>query len=140
MKMLLISILILLTLRAFAPEAKRMLIEKAERIDPYKAITEGISWVESRHNSMIINYKEMAYGRWQIRQVRLDDYFRRTGIRYSLDEMLDDRKAQIVFRYYARLIGWREPEQIARKWNGGMENGMRYKQTLSYWNLVKAAI
>jgi len=120
-----------------APEFRTLYIESAKRIDPYKKITDAIGWVESRHNTLAINPKEMAIGYFQIREVRLKDYYRRTGIYYTLSDMLDYDKAARVFRYYAELEGWRNPERIARCWNGGVENGMRYKQTLGYWKLVK---
>ena len=136
-QLFLILLFIMLCRLLLAPEARTFFIEKAKAIDPYKWITEAISWVESRHNDTIVNWHELAYGRYQIRKVRIDDYFNRTGIRYALNDMLDSAKAEKVFIFYARLSGWRNPEQIARKWNGGEERGMRYRQTKQYWQRVK---
>jgi citrate lyase beta subunit len=138
MKAILLTVIFLLIFRAvLAPEARMLWAEAAKKIDPYKRIMNAISFVESRHQDSVINWHELAYGRYQIRQVRLDDYYQRTGMRYELIDMLDSAKAAKVARYYAVMEGWRNPERVARCWNGGVENGMRYRQTLKYWNLVK---
>jgi hypothetical protein len=137
-QLILITIFLLLCKILLAPESRAVFIMQAKAINPYKRITEAIAWVETRNRSNMINFTELAYGKYQVRQVRLDDYHRRTGIRYTLTDMLDERKALKVFNYYANIIGWRDPERIARCWNGGMENGMRYRQTAEYWKLVKS--
>ena len=85
--------------------------------------------IESRNNPKAINKSEQAYGIVQVRQIRLDDYFQRTGIRYTLTEMLDTVKAKEVFMYYANIL--MDPETISRRWNGSGE------MTTTYWNLVK---
>ena len=141
MKAILLTVIFLLIFRAvLAPEFRAVYIDMAKKIDPYKRIMNAISFVESRHQDSVINSRELAYGRYQIRQVRLDDYFKRTQVRYELTDMLDSVKAAKVCRYYAVLEGWRNPERISRFWNGGKPNGMKYRQTLKYWNLVKAKL
>jgi len=141
MKAILLTVIFLLIFRAvLAPEARMLWAEAARKIDPYKRIMNAISFVESRHQDSVINWRELAYGRYQIRQVRLDDYLLRTGIRYELADMLDSAKAAKVFNYYAHQIGYRNPEKISREWNGGSPNGMKLNQTLKYWQMVKAVL
>ena len=101
----------------FAPEHRSALIEYGKKIDPYKRVIEAISWVESRRNDNSINWTEFAYGRYQIRQIRLTDYFQRTGIRYTLTDMLDSAKAERVIRYYAASFGPYNTDGFILDWN-----------------------
>ena len=101
----------------FAPEHRAALVEYGKKIDPYKRVIESIAWVESRRNDNSINWTEFAYGRYQIRQIRLTDYFQRTGIRYTLTDMLDSAKAGNVIRYYASSFGPYNTEGFILDWN-----------------------
>ena len=109
----------------FAPEHRSALIEYGKKIDPYKRVIEAISWVESRRNDNSINWTEFAYGRYQIRQIRLTDYFQRTGIRYTLTDMLDSAKAGNVIRYYASSFGPYNTEGFILDWNCGSREYLR---------------
>lgn len=82
-------------------------------------------------DTLAVNKIEQAYGYFQIRQVRLDDYYERTGIKYTLGDMLNYQKAERVFLHYAIEIGYRDPGKIARDWNGSGP------KTWEYWKKVK---
>jgi Na+-transporting NADH:ubiquinone oxidoreductase subunit NqrC len=113
----LITIFLLLCRVLAAPEFRTMLIEEAKKYDPYKRILSAISFVESRHNDNAINWGELSYGRYQIRSIRLQDYFERSGIRFNLVDMLDSVKSERVIRYYATRIGFRNEDEIILSWN-----------------------
>jgi len=135
MKLILTLLLLFLSLKSPTVQCGSYLrcdlsITESSRIDPYEAIWTAICEVESNTTS-VINTKEQAYGIAQIRQIRLDDYYNRTGIRYSLVDMLDSIKSREVFYYYANKN--KDTEQIVRRWNGDPNS----KQTLKYFNKVK---
>ena len=140
MKQLLLICLLLMLFRVLmAPEAPRLLIERAERLDPYKRIVTAIGWVESRHDTLAYNAFEEATGYFQIRPVRLRDYNRQSGDSLKMKDMFNYPLAVKVFMFYARQIGWRDPERISREWNAG-PNGMKFRQTKEYWNKIKAIL
>jgi hypothetical protein len=122
--------LVFFSLLCLAPIDNALILPVGERINPYKRLLWAVGMVESLNKDSALNPKEMAFGRYQIRQIRLDDYYLRTGIRYKLQEMYDSVKAEKVFLYYCNSPY--EFEKIARCWNGGT-NGMRYKQTYQYY-------
>jgi hypothetical protein len=128
---LLIIAFLMLAKILFAPGYTTLYIEKAKAIDPYKKIIYAIGKVETNLDTLKINWNEYAFGYFQIRQVRLNDYYKRTGIRYTLWEMRDYHKAEKVFLYYANEIGPNDMETIARKWNGSGP------KTKDYWKKVK---
>lgn len=141
MKFMALTILILtIFCRLQAPEFHQVLITKEIGIRPYERIWNAVIAVESNGNPLAIgdkHLKEHSYGIVQIRQSRLDDYFKQTGIRYTTYDMFDPAKAKSIFLHYATKIGYKDPERIARCWNGGSENGMKYKATAQYWKLVQ---
>ena len=99
-------------------------------IELYSDLISAVYYVESRCDSMAYNPKENAVGGLQIRQIRLDDYNKRTSKNYSLQEMYEFTKAKEVFLYYARK--YEDPETIAKKWNGSGP------MTAIYWKKVKS--
>jgi len=105
----------------------------------YDTIFEASAYVESRGNPNAVNRVERAYGIVQIRQIRLDDYFQRTGIRYYLTQMWDPVKAKEVFMYYAKQYPPDNSERICREWNGGPK-GMKYNSTKKYYEKVNNQI
>ncbi len=132
------SIIILfcfLTLKLTAPPDVKIYIAKAEVIQPYEAIWKATCKIESNNDPFAIGDKYLkshSYGIVQIRQSRLDDFYKETGIKYSLTDMFDTVKSKQVFMYYCQG----DNETIARTWNAGPE-GMSKKSTLKYWNKIK---
>ena len=87
--------------------------------------------VETMGNTMAYNEFENAVGIFQIRQVRIDDYNRRTGSNFSLAEMYDPALSEKVFLYFASLYRPHELERIAKAWNGSGP------MTELYWKRIK---
>jgi hypothetical protein len=118
-----------------APPNKELCIVTGEVIRPYEAIWQAVCYVESGGERFAIGDKHLkthSYGIVQIRQSRLDDFYNKTGIRYSLTDMYDTLKSKQVFIYYCQG----DYETIARTWNGG-EKGMNKKSTVKYWQKVQ---
>ena len=115
-----------MSLKLLAPEANSIIIDRDSGINPYDRLLYAIGMVESNNNDRALNCLEMAYGRYQIRQVRLNDYYKQTGIRYNLTDMYDQTKAKEVFMWYAYRIGEDNPELIIRKWNGSGSKTYEY--------------
>jgi len=111
-------------------------------INPYEAQWNATCHIESNFNVNAIgdlHLKEKSYGIAQIRQTRLDDYYRKTGIRYTTKDMLDPDKSKEVFMYYASQYEPSQIEQISRCWNGG-DRGMNKKSTKKYYLKIKNAL
>ena len=125
MKMITLAlILTLFSLTLKAPSERAIVIVKTEAIEPYETIWDAVVKVESNGDLFAIgdrHLKDKSYGIVQIRQVRLDDYFERTEIRYSEKDMFDPVKSKEIFLYYADRIGPYDMERIIRNWNGKWE-------------------
>ena len=133
-----IFILTCFSLHLKAPPFKVIYLTTGEKIMPYEAVMRAVAQVESSGNHLAVgdkNLKLWSYGKWQIRQSRLDDYHKQTGIYYRAEEMTDTIKARQVFMFYASQFDYRDIERISRCWNGG-EKGMSYKSTIKYYHKV----
>lgn len=91
--------------------------------------------VESSGNNNALNRLEMAYGAFQIREIRLRDFNNRTGKDYNLEEMYEYHKAKEVFLYYAKG----SYEEVAREWNGG-PNWRDKESTKEYYLKIKKVL
>jgi hypothetical protein len=134
LKSLLIVFLSLLFITAFAPDMKVVYIRSAEPVDAYDRLIKAIVQVESAGDTLAYNQTEEATGAFQIRPIRLLDYYQRTGVNYKIEDCYDYDISKLIFLYYARHTGHRDYETIARNWNGSGE------LTLDYWNKVKAIL
>lgn len=121
----------LFNLQVYAPIYRAIHIRQEMPIEPFKALIHAIGSVECDYDTLAYNPKEEATGYFQIRPIRLDDYNKRTGSSYVLDDMFDYDKAEIVFLYYASRIGPYDIEKVAKDWNGSG------KMTIDYWNRVR---
>lgn len=120
------------TFSAFAPVNYSLVIAKPPLINPFKPLLYATGMVETMGNTLAYNEFENAAGIFQIRQVRVDDYNRRTGNKYTLADMFDYSISEKVFLYFASLIGPYDLEKIARSWNGSGP------MTENYWKRIKA--
>jgi len=120
--MLTTILIFFMTLELLAPESNTAVIIASEPIKPYKTIIKAIGSVECRFDTLAVNPIEQAYGYFQCRQIRLDDYYKQTGIRYSLNDMLDYEKAEKVFLHYACQFRHDDYKAIAWDWNKSRTN------------------
>jgi len=135
----LILIMSLFTASLSAPPSSVVSIPIAEAVRPYDALWRATCRVESKCNPLAIGDKHLerhSYGIVQIRKVRLDDYFKRTGIRYGVLDMFDVEKSKEVFMYYCAGT---DLEYISRAWNGGY-GGTEKQATLEYWKLIQTKL
>lgn len=127
---IILAVFLLWALRAVAPDQKELLLEYVPPAEPFERLIHAVTMVEAKGDSMAYNHVEQAAGLFQIRPIRIEDYNRRTGSNYSLEDMFDYEISKKVFLYYATQIGPYNFEKIARNWNG---SGIR---TLDYWKRV----
>jgi len=131
LKSLLFVFFSFLAIRASAPDIKVAYISSAEPVDAYARLISAIVKVESAGDTLAYNLSEEAAGAFQIRPIRLLDYYQRTGIIHKLKDCHNFEISKEIFLYYARLIGYPDYETIARNWNGSGN------ATLDYWKKVK---
>jgi hypothetical protein len=132
---------------AFCPNIKTIYIPTSSpiiRIPIYTAsydpLIDAIGRLETHNCDTLINIKEQAYGRLQIRQCRLDHFNKLTGMNYTLQDMFDFTNAKEVFLYFAthnnrgKLVKGKSYEQVAKNWNGSGP------LTLNYWDAIQSLI
>ena len=124
--------LFLLDLRLSAPDVKVIYIPFTKPLDAYERLVNAVVMVESAGDTLAFNQLEEAVGAFQIRQIRLLDYYQRTGINYTIEECYNFNISKEIFLYYARQTGYQDYETIARNWNGSGN------ATLDYWEKIKA--
>ena len=132
---LLLCIVIYSTQRGLCPPDTTLIIEFKPPVKPFEALSHAVAIVESKNNPNAYNKKENAVGRYQIRQIRIDDFNQKTGKSYQIKEMYDTIKAKEVFMWYAMEIGYQNPEKIIRCWNGG-DRRMKKQSTVKYYKKV----
>jgi len=130
-KMVVIICFFLLSLNLFAPVSGGIVVEVADPVNPFGKIIYAIGMVETKLDTLAYNPEEMAVGFFQIRPIRLVDYNKRTGSRYTRKDLYDYNISEKIFLYYASQIGPYNPEKIAKNWNG---SGLKTK---AYWKKVK---
>jgi hypothetical protein len=130
-KILSFIIFSLLASFAFAPSNELILIVKNPPIEPFRSLIHAVGMVETSHDTLAYNPIEEAVGFLQIRPIRVEDYNRRTGSNYTLNDVYNYRISEKIFLYYASQIGPYDFERIARNWNG---SGAK---TFQYWEQVK---
>jgi hypothetical protein len=130
-KMVVIICFFLFSLNLFAPVSGGLIVEVAEPVNPFGKIINAIGMVETKLDTLAYNPEEQAVGFFQIRPIRLIDYNRRTGNRYSRKDLFDYHVSEKIFLYYASQIGPYNPEKIAKNWNG---SGLK---TRIYWSRVR---
>jgi hypothetical protein len=133
MKNLLLILVILTICRAtlFAPEWQHFSIMPGKSINPYKELAKAVRRLESNNGEHIWNSVEGAVGDFQIRQIRVDDYNKRTGNNYKLEDFYDYNLSEKMFLYYANGKSF---EKAAKNWNGSGP------MTIKYWNQIKGLL
>jgi hypothetical protein len=133
MRITLAMFFLLLTTKVIAPDIKTLVIVEAQPIEIYSRLMQAILEVECGGDTLAYNAFEDAYGPFQIRPIRLNDYNKRTGKKYRMKDCYTMRVSEEVFLYYAKILG-PDYETIAKRWNG---SGI---MTIQYWAKVKSAL
>jgi len=97
----------------------------------YEPLIRAVYQWESSSGLNLYNKDENAVGPFQIRQVRIDDYNKRTGSNYILEDCYDYDLSKHIFLHYAYGKTY---EQAAKNWNGSGP------KTIKYWDEVKKLI
>lgn len=121
----------LFVLNVFAPDYKTLTIREQAPVQPFSKLIYAVGMVETGLNTLSYNPVEQAAGCFQIRPIRVEDYNRRTGKKYTLRDMFNYEKSEEIFLYYASLYGPANFEKIAKRWNGSGPG------TIEYWKMVK---
>jgi len=97
----------------------------------------ALAHVESGQEDEAFNEKEGAYGRFQMRQLALDDANEFAKTDYSLEEMKIRCYAYAMFRaYIMRWSGrWETLEDLCCLWNAGPKWGV--KGGIAWRNMLK---
>ena len=111
-----------------APPSGSLPVFVAEPAMPYEALIKAVVAVESTNGKYLYNPDENAVGWFQIRQIRVDDYNKRLGTNYVLNDFYDYELSRTMFLYYASGKSF---EVAARNWNG------KWSLTENYWKKVK---
>ena len=130
-KLLFFILFLLAGLRGFAPEDNSFVIYESPGINPFSGLMYATAMVETMGNTLAYNEFENAVGIFQIRQVRIDEYNRRTDANYSLTDMYDPQLSEKVYLYFASRYGPYNLEKIAKGWNGSGP------MTELYWKRIK---
>lgn len=131
MRFLFVVSFFLICTSLFAPGNHTVSIAASRAINPYMSLLMATSMVETLGNPLAYNEEENAVGLLQIRQVRIDDYNRRTGSSLTLEQMYDVDLSVRVFMYYASLEPPENLEKISKAWNGSGP------MTELYWLRIK---
>lgn len=140
MRRLLISLMFVLSsLLVYAPETTEVIWPElgytTTEVNSLDRLWLATCYVESRFNEYAIKEDEGAYGIAQIRQIRLDDYYQKTGVYYTLTDCFKVEVAKEIWYYYAENVhaGF-DYCTIARSWNGSGP------MTWEYWDKIEEAL
>jgi hypothetical protein len=124
-------LLLSISFKAGAPVWNSLNIAMPLATEPFKHLVYVIGLVETAGDTLAYNPLEEAYGIFQIRPVRLNDYNSRTKSSISRQDLFNYEVSEKIFLYYAGQIGPYKFEKIARNWNGSG------RKTDFYWDRVK---
>lgn len=136
-KMTILFLTIMICLKLSAPPSGAVAIFHDPGYNPFTSLWDATCIVESGKDRFAIGDNGKSYGIAQIQQSRLNDYFNRTGIHYTLQDMFDVQKSRQIFMYYC--FSPYHFEAISRSWNGG-NNYLRIKATKVYYRKIQACL
>jgi len=133
-KMKLLILIILFSLKAFAPSERVMYIPEGTGFNPYERYVRAVTWVESQGDTWAINVHEQAVGPFQIRPIRVDHYNRLLGTDYKTWDFFDYDLSRDMFLYFADRYGPYNIDLAVKRWNGSG------RMTIDYLKRVKAKL
>ena len=135
LKTMLFIILLLVTLRAMAPEARKIFIEKEKALHKLENLWRAVCTIESGNNRYAYFMEAdgwPAVGIAQIREVRLRDYNSKTNHRYQMKDLYDPAVSKEIFIYY--FSQHNDMDLAIRRWQGSGP------MTFDYLKRVKSAL
>lgn len=133
-KIKIVCFFLFISFRAGAPVWNSLIIALPVASEPYKHLEYVIGMVETVGDTLAYNPLEEAYGIFQIRPIRLNDYNLRTRSSHSRKDLFNYQISEKIFLFYAERIGPYKIEKIARSWNGSGH------KTDVYWDRVRALL
>lgn len=133
-RIILISILCMVTLAGHSPPNGILTINKEMPIEPFLRLFDAVSVVESTNDSLAYNRASKATGIVQITSILLRDYNKKTGKSYTLNDCYDKKISKSIFMFYCMLYRTSDFEYIAKRWNGSG------KATEKYWMRIKSEL
>lgn len=120
---------------------KTIYIPFAPQYRPYEALWQAQGYIESSNRDSALNRKELAYGRMQIRGIRLKDYEQRTGKHYTLEDCFNEKTTREIWFYYVSKFHYTDIDGFCKEWNGRGEGYKEYtqkvKKRLKYLEMIK---
>ena len=132
-KAILTLFLALLFLRVSAPPTGIINVFYEAGINPYEEIWRVFCEVESKNDPFAVGDTHLdnySFGIVQIRQIRLDDYCKRTGKSYSLQDCFNVKISKEIWYYYSTKFHPCAIESIARDWNGYGDSSIEYAERI----------
>lgn len=125
-KILLFGILLFGNIMLFAPAPYEIRLFVFEPITYQDLIINAIGQIESGNNDFAINEKEGAYGRYQIRSIKLQWYAKKTGVFYTLEDCYDKTISKSILLYH--LSQYDNMDKAIMAWNGSGPMAEKYLQ------------
>lgn len=122
-----------LTIKTSEANKSYIYVNKIKIKIAYEKLAKAVYLQESSGNPQAIGAKNDV-GLFQITPIRLDDFNKKTGKKYSLNDRFNPIISREIFDYYAYKIGIENHEQIARRWNRA--NNWKDEKGKKYWMLV----
>lgn len=123
MKKLFTILLFLMLFKSLpAPGYATLVVTRESAIEPYEKLWKITCFIESTNRPYVIGDNGESYGIAQIQQVRLDDYFEKTGIRYSVADCFNVDVSKKIWLYYASQFDYRDIKSISKDWNKSKTN------------------
>ena len=130
MRTITIILLLFLSLRAFAPSAKSLWIERIEPIRPYERMLKAIAKIESQNGNKnyLFDPSDSSCGDFHIRPIRLRDYNQRTGNRFKMADVYNYDIAKRIVLYYISQCDYRDVKAMSIAHNGVSKRNLYYQK------------
>jgi hypothetical protein len=129
MKMILTLLFLSITLNLLAPEYPVLYIGKGEKIEPYEAIWNAVTKVESSGNRFAYHLEDNgteSLGIAQIQECRVKEYNRLSGSNLKHSDVYNPEISKRIFLFYADRYGVYQTDKFIRSWNGSGKATYKY--------------
>jgi hypothetical protein len=127
----LITLLLAISLRMYAPNHVEVYIVMQEKINPYEPIWRAVCKYESKNDSsaFCVDVNGLpSIGVAQIQQSRLSDYNAQSGHNYHLSDMFSPVRSRELFMWFASRS--KNIDKFIRSWNGSGDATVIYLQNI----------